>query len=164
MMNEPGINGSALLGSVLNRGITVISDGPRAAEGEVANVRAGNRSRFMFLSAPNVRGPGGDLNRCVIGSTSDAVHSTSTIILIISANGSVAAIRRGIVTCLGGDNVPSILILGGVSVCSERRVTRAVRGCTSGRSFSTFIPVDTEDKGGISRIVSRYSGFLSRSP
>ncbi len=172
VVNEPGINGSSLVGYVLNRGITVISSGPRAAHAGVVNIGARKSGRVIFVSAPNFRGTGGRLSGGVGGTIDSNVASISTTILIIRTgpgfgfgNSGLPPTRRGLVSSVVHHGVGTILIVGGVSLLrGGRSLLSLVVTCAGTYSFRTIMPLSTEANSKISLLVGRVGGFSGPSP
>lgn len=163
VINGPGINGSSLLGELLNTGVTVISSGPRAAHAGVVNILALNRARLIFASAPNFRGPRGGLNRCVGGTINSDVNNASSILFMARPHNRLSSGRLRLVGGLGRRGQGIVLTVGGVSVLGSggRLFSHVI--CLAGFcSFSTIIPISTAENSKVSRLRSRLVGATYR--
>lgn len=164
VVKEPGMKGSALLGHVINRGITVVDSIPRAAQGGVRKMIASSSSRVIFVSAPKVRGPRAHLGSFVLGDTCDAFGRISLILFVIGTTRGEKTNSGFVLRGLGGLHAPGFLIVGGVSRIGPRRLLGVVVSCASSGRFGRIVPVSTVRKGGISRVVIAVGGCVPRKP
>lgn len=125
-MNGPGIKGSALVGILIKRHISVTAFGTRAAHRHVVNVCGASSVRVIFSSAPKILGPGCGLRRSVLGFSASTLASTSVLLCIASivrAPSGGGRFIRGIHRVA----IPILLLVGGVSLASRRGLIRLMR-------------------------------------
>ncbi len=126
VINGPGINGSALVGLLIKRHVSVTAFGTRAAHRHVVNVLGARSVRVYFSSAPKILGPGCGLRRDVLGFSRSTLRSTSILLCIASvirAPSGGTSFLRGI----SGVSIPILLLVGGVSIDGRRSLTAHIR-------------------------------------
>lgn len=127
------MNGSDLAGLLINRGMTVIASGPRAAHAHVANIVAHKPLRCILLSAPNIRGTHGGLNGQVSGATDSSVTSISISVVLFRPCNTLGRSRVILISVLHDDNNPTVTIVGGASLIGRPTSLR-----THGRRLGTL--------------------------
>lgn len=119
VMNGPGIKGSALVGLLIKRHVSVTAFGTRAAHRHVVNVLGARSVRVIFSSAPKILGPGCGLRRSVLGFSRSTLISTSMLLCIASAVRRPSGGRR-FVRGIHHLSMPILLLVGGVSLDGRR--------------------------------------------
>lgn len=126
VMKGPGMNGSALVGLLIKRHVSVTAFGSRAAHRHVVKVLGASSVRVMFSSAPKMIGPGCGLRRSVLGFSRSTLISTSVLLCIASiirgASGGTSFVRG-----IHGIGIPILLLVGGVSLAGRRSLIGLIR-------------------------------------
>lgn len=126
VMKGPGINGSALVGILMNRHVSVTAFGTRAAHRQVVNVCGASSVRVIFSSAPKMLGPGCGLRRSVLGFSASTLTSTSILLCIASIVRAPSGGGR-FVRGMHRRSTPVLLLVGGVSLASRRGLIGLMR-------------------------------------
>ncbi len=126
VINGPGINGSALVGTLINRHVSVVASGTRAAQRHVVNVIGNSSFRVICSSAPNILGPGCGLRRSVLNFSRSTLASTSILLCMAS----IISDTRGGTFFLSGighvSRMGAVLVIGGVSLVSRGQLRRLI--------------------------------------
>lgn len=115
-MNGPGINGSSVMGHLLNRGHMVMSGVTNAAESTVSARVIRSKGRCVFVSATNLHEGGGvgrRLRHCDVVHAMDTMRHTSIILVIVSTARNIARRSTGVTKVTRREKGKIVVIIGG---------------------------------------------------